>query len=285
MNVTLPTKGKMSVKAVIIYTISIIACIIAVVVVALSYYFGSEELDRLITIGGSNITQEEMDYQLLIASFDDIFQNRLEEYHSDVPIKRNDQNQNVVYTYYTKDETKENGYDLNLNIPYINIDNETIKKYNEEIKQTFEEKAESVLQTENENIIYSVQYQATIENDILSLIIRANLKEGSSPQRLIMQTFNYDLKNNQEITLEDMINYKQLNMDDVESTIKEKITIEQQKVNDLRSLGYNIFERNPEDEMYKIQNSEEFFVKDGNVYIIYAYGNENFTSEMDLVII
>lgn len=285
MNVTLPTKGKMSVKAVIIYTISIIACIIAVVVVALSYYFGSEELDRLITIGGSNITQEEMDYQLLIASFDDIFQNQLEEYHSDVPIKRNDQNQNVVYTYYTKDETKENGYDLNLNIPYINIDNETIKKYNEEIKQTFEEKAESVLQSENENIIYSVQYQATIENDILSLIIRANLKESSSPQRLIMQTFNYDLKNNQEITLEDMINYKQLNMDDVESTIKEKITIEQQKVNDLRSLGYNIFERNPEDEMYKIQNSEEFFVKDGNVYIIYAYGNENFTSEMDLVII
>lgn len=285
MNVTLPTKGKMSVKAVIIYTISIIACIIAVVVVALSYYFGSEELDRLITIGGSNITQEEMDYQLLIASFDDIFQNQLEEYHSDVPIKRNDQNQNVVYTYYTKDETKENSYDLNLNIPYINIDNETIKKYNEEIKQTFEEKAESVLQSENENIIYSVQYQATIENDILSLIIRANLKESSSPQRLIMQTFNYDLKNNQEITLEDMINYKQLNMDDVESTIKEKITIEQQKVNDLRSLGYNIFERNPEDEMYKIQNSEEFFVKDGNVYIIYAYGNENFTSEMDLVII
>ena len=54
---------------------------------------------------------------------------------------------------------------------------------------------------------------------------------------------------------------------------------------DLRSLGYKIFERNPENDMYKIKNSQEFFVKDGNIYIIYAYGNEELTTEMDLVII
>ena len=285
MNVNLPKKAKISVKAVIIYTVSIITCIIAVIIAGLSIYYGSDELDRLITIGGSSLTQADEQYQSLVSNFDDVFQNHLEEYTTDVNIKKIDEGQDLVYTYYAKDENKKNSYDINLNIPYINIDNEIIAAYNEEIKQTYEEKAESTLQTENENIIYTLQYEATIENDILSLIIRANLKEGSSAQRLIIQTFNYDLRNNKEITLEEMINLKQLNVNDVQNRIDQEIKSEHQRVEDLRSLGYGVFERDPENEMYKIENSQEFFVKDGNIYIIYAYGNENITSEMDLVIV
>ena len=285
MNVNLPKKAKVSVKAVIIYTVSIITCIIAVIIAGLSIYYGSDELDRLITIGGSSLTQADEEYQLLVSNFDDIFQNHLEEYRTDVSIQKIDEAQEIVYTYYTKEENKKNSYDMNINIPYINIDNETIAAYNEEIRQTYEEKAESTLQTENENIIYTLQYEATIENDILSLIIRANLKEGSSAQRLIIQTFNYDLRNNKEITLEEMINIKQLNVNDVQNKIDAEITSQHQRVEDLRSLGYGVFERNPENEMYKIENSQDFFVKDGNIYIIYAYGNENMTSEMDLVIV
>ncbi len=285
MNVNLPKKAKVSVKSVIIYTVSIITCIIAIIITGLSIYYGSDELDRLITIGGSTLTQADEEYQLLVSNFDDVFQNQLEGYTTDVNIKKIDEEQDIIYTYYTKDESKKNSYDMNINIPYINIENETIAAYNEEIKQTYEEKAESTLQTENENIIYTLQYEATIENDILSLIIRANLKEGSSAQRLIIQTFNYDLRNNKEITLEEMINLKQLNTNDVQNKINQEIESEHQRVEDLRSLGYSVFERNPEDEMYKIENSQEFFVKDGNIYIIYAYGNENITSEMDLVIV
>ena len=285
MNVNLPKKAKVSVKAVIIYTVSIITCIIAVIIAGLSIYYGSDELDRLITIGGSSLTQADEEYQLLVSNFDDIFQNHLEEYRTDVSIQKIDEAQEIVYTYYTKEENKKNSYDMESNIPYINIDNETIAAYNEEIRQTYEEKAESTLQTENENIIYTLQYEATIENDILSLIIRANLKEGSSAQRLIIQTFNYDLRNNKEITLEEMISLKQLNANDVQNKIDAEITSQHQRVEDLRSLGYGVFERNPENEMYKIENSQDFFVKDGNIYIIYAYGNENMTSEMDLVIV
>ena len=285
MNVNLPKKEKTSTKAIIIYTISIITCIIAIIIVGLAIYYGSDELDRLITVGGSNLTQAEEEYQLLVSNFDDIFQNHIEQYTTDLNIPKIDEEQELVYTYYTKDENKKNSYDLNLNIPYINIDNEVIAEYNEEIKQTYEEKAESILQTENENIIYTLQYEATIENDILSLIIRANLKEGSSAQRLIIQTFNYDLRNNKEITLEELITLKQLNSNDVQNKINQEIEAEHQRVEDLRSLGYSVFERNLDDEMYKIENSQEFFVKDGNIYIIYAYGNENFTTEMDLVIV
>ena len=220
-----------------------------------------------------------------ISNFDDIFQNQLEEYNTDVNIEKIDEGQEIVYTYYTIDEAEENSYDLNLNIPYINIDNETIASYNEEIKETYERKAESTLESENQNIIYTVQYEATIENDILSLIIRANLKEGSSAQRDIIQTFNYDLRNNKEISLEEAIEQKQLDINDVQNKIDEEIALAEQQVEDLRTLGYTIFDRNADDEMYKIENTQEFFIKDGNIYIIYAYGNENLTDAMDLIIV
>lgn len=285
MKVILPKKQKLNEKAIVIYTISIITCIIAIIIVILSFFYGSDELDRLVTIGGSSSTQDDMNYQLLVSNFDNIFQNQLEDYNIDVDVKKKDENQDLIYTYYIKEESKENSYDLHLNIPYINIDNEIIDQYNQEIKETFEDKAENTLKTENRNTIYSVQYEATIENDILSLMIRSDLKEGASAQRVIIQTYNYDLKNNKEVHLEDVITNKQWTVEDVEAKVKDKITTEQQRVQDLISLGYSVFERNPEDEMYKVENSKVFFIKDGNIYIIYAYGNENLTSEMDLVIV
>ena len=285
MKVVLPKKQKLNTKAIVIYTISVITCIIAIIIAGLSVYYGSNELDRLITIGGSSLTQADVDYETLVSNFDNIFQNQLEDYNIEINVKKINQNQDLVYTYYTKEENKENSYDLNLNIPYINIDNEIINKYNQEIKQTYEEKAQNTLQTENENIVYSVQYEATIENDILSLIIRANLKEGSNAQRDIIQTFNYDLRNNKEISLEEAIEQKQLDIKDVQDKIDEEIALAEQQVEDLRTLGYSIFARDADDEMYKIENTQDFFIKDGNIYIIYAYGNENLTDAMDLIIV
>lgn len=283
MNINLPKKEKTNVKLAVIYTISILTCIIAVVMIIISFYVGTEEIDRLIAIGGKT-EDDDMYYQTLEANFDKLFDNEI-KINTGISIDKEDKTKDLVYTYYTKNEEKENSYDVNLNIPYININNEIIKKYNQEIKDTFEVKAESVLKTEGQNIAYTVEYQATVEDDILSIIIRSNLKQASSAQRVIIQTYNFDLKNNKEISLEDIINKKELNIDDVRNRIEEKIKLEQKKVQELKSLGYDVFEPDPEDEMYKIENSKEFFINEGNIYIIYAYGNENFTNEVDMVII
>ena len=137
----------------------------------------------------------------------------------------------------------------------------------------------------NRNIIYTVEYAATVENDILSLIIKSNLKEGSNPQRLIVLTYNYDLKNNKEVSLEETIQRKELKLNDVQNKINTEIKAEQSRVNDLKDLGYSIFERDLNNDMYKVTNTKEYFIKDGNIYIIYAYGNYALTSEMDLIII
>lgn len=285
MNVTLPKKEKTDIKAVIIYTISIISCIIAAIVVAISQYLGTDELERILSVGGSNMTQEDIDEQILISGFDNIFNNQLEQYNLDIDINKKDEEKEIIYTGYENQESKENDYDLDLHIPYINIDDEKIENMNNDIKETFENKAENVLQSENQNVIYTVQYEATIENDILSLIIKSNLKQSTSAQRLIIRTYNYDLKNKKEITLQELINKNGLNENDVQNKIKQEIENEQKKVEDLKSLGYEIFERDLESEIYNIENSDEFFIKDGKIYIIYPYGNNDLTSEMDLVII
>ena len=116
-------------------------------------------------------------------------------------------------------------------------------------------------------------------------MIRSNLKDGSSAQRVIIQTYHFDLKNNKEVTLEDLLKRKGISITDVENKVKQQIATEQKRVEDLKALGYNIFERNVKDEMYLVKNTEQFFIKDGNIYLIYAYGNEALTSELDLIIV
>lgn len=285
MNVVLPKKEKMNKKAVALYIVSILICVLAAIVVACSQYFGPEKLDQMIATNTNKGVQKEVDEELLIAGFDELFTNQIEAYQSSVNIKKIDDSKDIIYPYYQKQEKQENSYDLDICIPFFNIDNEIVKKYNEAIEGDFVKKAESVLESKNSNVIYTVQYVATVEEDILSLMIRSNLKDGSSAQRVIIQTYHFDLKNNKEVTLEDLLNRKSIQIADVENKVKQQIETEQKKVEDLKALGYNIFERNAEDEMYQVKNTDQFFIKDGNIYLIYAYGNEALTSELDLIIV
>lgn len=285
MKVTLPKKEKTDIKAIAIYTIAIISCIIAVVIVCITQFLGKNRLEEILSIGSSGTSKQEIDEQALIAEFDNIFNNNLEKSGFSVNIEKQEEDKDIIYTYYNKTESKKNHYELNLQVPYINIDNEIINQYNNEIKETFQKKAEKVLETQNKNIVYTVKYQAIIEENILSLIIKSELKEGTSAQRQIIKTYNYDLINNKEIKLEEMISRKGLRKEEVQRKIRDRIKIEEKKVEDLKNLGYNIFERNSEDEQYNIENTKEFFIKNQRIYIIYPYGNESLTTEMDVVVI
>lgn len=285
MKVTLPKKEKTDTKAIAIYTIAIISCIIAVVIVCITQFLGKNRLEEILSIGSSGTSKQEIDEQALIAEFDNIFNNNLEKSGFSVNIEKQEEDKDIIYTYYNKTESKKSHYELNLQVPYINIDNEIINQYNNEIKETFQKKAEKVLETQNKNIVYTVKYQAIIEENILSLIIKSELKEGTSAQRQIIKTYNYDLINNKEIKLEEMISRKGLRKEEVQRKIRDRIKIEEKKVEDLKNLGYNIFERNSEDEQYNIENTKEFFIKNQRIYIIYPYGNESLTTEMDVVVI
>lgn len=285
MNVTLPEEEKISKKRVIIYAVAIAICVIALIVAVCVQILGNDITNKIFGVSQIKSKTEEEE-QTLKANFDNLFLNSLEitgDINAD--IKKQDESKDYVVTTYEKKETVSGKYEMSVFIPYINIDNETINQYNNEIKEIFQDKAESILETEGQNVLYTVDYQGYIENSILTVIIKSSLKQGASAQQLIVQTYNYDLVNNKEITLNDEIDMLALNKTAVQNKIRSEIKAEQDKAEALQELGYEIYNRDSESDYYSIDNSNIFFVHDQNLYIIYPYGNDALTSEMDIVIV
>ena len=282
MNVTLPEKNKINKRRIIIYSIAIFACILAIVVVIGIQILGNDVVDNF--FGVSKITKKtEEEENRLKANFDTLFQNQLEN-NSSCEVKKIDKNKDIVYTNYENTDKSANNYEMNVKLPYINIKNQSVQDYNENIKNIFQAKAEEVLKSTNSNVIYTVKYEAYIENNILSLIIYSDLKQDASAQRIIIQTFNFNLETNKELTLEDIIKIYELDEKTVQDKIDNEIKTEEKKAEDLKALGYNVFTRDTKSDMYKIKNATEFFVHNNNLYIIYAYGNDKLTSERDIVV-
>lgn len=285
MKVVLPEKKVLSKKQLIIYISIMVVCVISVIIAFYVQFYARIDIGKLLGFDSEselgNKTEEQT--ELLKSEFDQIFTNSIENEEGQYN-KKIESDKLLVYTKTEKKESKLNCYDVEVHIPYINIDNEIIENYNKEIED-FVNKTNSVLESQNKNTIYTVEYVANVQNDILSLMIRSNLKEGSSAQRVIIQTYNYDLRNNKEISLEEALKIEDINLNEIQTKIKDEIEVEQKKVEDLKNLGYNIYSRDVMSDMYNIENSKEFYMTDNTLYIIYPYGNETFTSEMDLIVI
>ena len=217
--------------------------------------------------------------------FETIFENKVNYLENNsYKISKLESNKEIIYTGYKNNETKLNDYELKVNIPYININNDTIEEFNSQIKDIFEKKAKSIINTQSNNVIYTVDYSAYVANNILSLVVRSTLKEGMNPQRDIIQTYNYDLTNQKEYTIDDMLNTKGITKKEANQKIREEIKSQQEKSDELDKLGYQTYKRDYTSDTYNINNVTEYFMgKDNALYIIYAYGNENNTNEIDVV--
>ena len=282
MNLELPQKTKLSKKRIAIFATIISICIISITVVIGVQILGNDVVDNIFGINKITKRSEEEEASLK-SNFENIFNNQLEE-KDEYKISKINRSKNTVYTNYTKEE-KNDKIEVNVNIPYINIQNNEVESFNKEIANTFAGKAEEVLKTTEEKIVYIVKYKAYIENNILSVMIYSDLKQNTSAQRVIVQTFNFDLKENKKMSLEDILNSYELDINEVQNKINTDIKKEQKKSEDLISLGYNVFSRNINSKIYKIENISEYFVYNNNIYIVFAYGNDRITSEKDIVII
>ena len=287
MNVVLPEKNRIKKRQLVIYISIIIICIISVIIAFYVQFYTRIDIAKFIGIsqkdGLGSKTEEQQ--QTIKSEFNTIFNNTITNDNDTNNSKKEEADKKIVYTKYEKKETKLNSYDLEVHIPHINISGEVVEKYNQEIENIFVDMAKKVLQSENNNVIYTVEYVANIQDDILSVMIKSNLKEGSKAQKVIIQTYNYDIRNNKEITLAEVLKIEQLNENDVQNKIKADIQTEQKKAQDLKSLGYNIYSRDINSDIYSIEKSTEFYFTGNTLYIIYAYGNQMATSEMDIVIL
>ena len=90
---------------------------------------------------------------------------------------------------------------------------------------------------------------------------------------------------NKEITINEVLEKRNINIENANNKIKDEVNNSQEQNIKLSELGYNVNIRDTNSDVYKIQNAKEFFIgENGYLYIIYPYGNDEFTSEMDVII-
>ena len=282
MNVVIEDENKKNKKMKIFYIGIISICIIAIVVAIVIQVVKGNDASAAAKL--PQLTENQKDQHK--EEFEKIFENKVNYLENNsYKISKLETNKEIVYIGYQNNESKLNDYELNVNIPYININNDTIEEFNTQIKDIFEKKAKSIINTQNNNVIYTVEYSAYISNNILSLVVKSTLKEGMNPQRDIIQTYNYDLTNQKKYKIDDMLNAKGITKKEANQKIKEEIKTQQERTEELEKLGYPTYKRDYTSDIYNINNVTEYFIgKDNALYIIYAYGNENNTNEMDVVI-
>ena len=252
-----------------IFIVSIIA--ICVISINLAVFFQitqksteNEELDEIV-----------IDAAALTENFNNIFDNGINYQNNNINVQKIDNTKELVYTNYMNQEKKENLYDINVNIPKININNEEANRINTEINNLFYNKVNGVLTT-NVYTMYGVKYKVYVNDNILSLVISATLKEGENAQRVIIKTYNYNLDTNQQLDINNILEYRKISSQEVQKEINRTREIASENVKVYTNLGNNKYVRDQKDDMSKLENAKVYFIGENKViYIIYPYGNLN----------
>lgn len=226
-------------------------------------------------------TQEEIKSQLNSLFTNEIISNDYDETN----LQKRDASKGIVYSAYDI-QKQEGNYELDVHLPVINIKDSVATDFNKMTQSIFANKASDILNNKyTEKVIYSVDYISYVNDNILSLVIKSTLKQGNNPQRVIIQAYNYNLETGEKVQLVDVLAKRNIIQSDCQNKIHEIVTKAQEEAQVLVQSGYTVYNRNLSDSMYQISNISTFFLgKNEELYIIFAYGNQNFTSEMDVVL-
>ncbi len=227
----------------------------------------------------------EANYEDLKNNFDTIFTNTVNKEGAINVENANVNYDELIETKYNVNEKKETKYSIVAKIPLFKKETETTKKINQEIFNTFGGKIVDIITNSNTDTIYNLGYVGYINDNILSLVIKCTLKEGTKAQRTIIQTYNYNIDEDRIVTLDEIMQKRNLDKGKVQNQITQEITKLSKQNASFANQGYNVYVRNPNDDIYKVENTPNFFLgKNKTLYLVYAYGNNDYTSETDLVI-
>lgn len=232
-------------------------------------------------------TIEEKTQEELKKDFANLFNNVVDFNDYDTSkIKKINDTKEIVYTVYESQATEENKYELDVHIPVININGDVVTGFNNVTQKLFANKTTEILEGVKNYTIYSIDYTGFINNDILSVIIRSTLKEGSNAQRTIVETYNYNLVTEKEVSIYDALEQREKTTNDLTAKINTEITQAIKEANKIQLTGFETYRRDINSDVYQIENISTFFIgPDEKLYVVFAYGNNNFTSEMDIIII
>ena len=267
----------------IIYAVIIIFCVVAIGLGVYAQFFTNEPIQDVygndISAGGNIITHQDVNQ-----AFIDLFTNEFYSNYNDTNITKIDDTKELVYTFYEDNQNVSGKYSMNIHIPVINIQSDVVTGFNNLTQSIFVDKINSVMAGTEVYTIYNLDYIAYVNNNLLSVAIKATIKEGDNPQRVIVQTYNYDLEANQAVTLKEVLEDRDIDETVVENRIRTVVQNASNDADKMAESGYKVYQRNVNDEMYQIDNITNFIEgPNGELYIIFAYGNNNYTSEMDII--
>lgn len=268
-----------------------IICVIAIILGVYYQIFSKKVINenQLNTI--TNTIEEEVtadDPKDLLLEFNKLFTNNFDAqgYETDTITKiAGLEEKDVIYTIYDIKEEKSEQYQVDIKLPVFNISSDVATEFNNTTQTIFADKASNVLSGTNQYTIYNVEYTAYLNENILSLVIKSTLKEGNSAQRIIVQTYNYDIETGKRVTLNDILEINDIKENDVNKKIEKQVKEANKQAETISgAIGQTVYKRDLNNAMYLAENVSNFFVgQNGQIYIIYAYGNNNATSEIDII--
>lgn len=272
----------------IMYIVIGVICAIAIIIGIYVQFFVREEDKNNLIMPDLNIIDEEVPEKTneeIKTQFLSLFDNNFTSgtYNTNNIVKL-DNTKELVYTVHEIKKQTEN-YEVDIYLPAINISGEVPTKFNDITQTIFANKASEILYgTGVEKTIYSVYYTAHIVGNILSVAIQSNLKVGNNPQRVIVQTYNYNLETGEEAKFTDVLSNKNIVQSEAHNKILEVVKKGKDDAQKLSQSGYTVYSRDLSNSMYQIANITTYFLgEDNDLYVIFPYGNNNYTSEMDVV--
>ena len=158
---------KISLRTFCFILISVV-CVFAVVM-ALYVQFGVKEPEPTNTLPNPIGMEEEN--KNLAEKFKTQFENRLDYQNSGVNtlgVTKKDGSKDIIYTVVETKRVVENRYDIDLKVPIINISNNTsVEQFNKKIQSLFVDKANDIMKNATQNTIYSIDYMAYVNTNIL----------------------------------------------------------------------------------------------------------------------
>ena len=275
-------------NAVIFFIVLFLICVVSICLGIYSHFFYRyAETDPLmlgIHIGSKKTAQE---YAELKANFSKIFTNQLHSFEDSdqIDVDKIENGKSLVYKGYSIENEDENYYQVNIDLPIININNNKIKQINKEIKEDYYDKANNIMRTAKSYTVYKVSYAAYINEGVLSIVIRETYKAGNKAETVVVRTINYSIPDERELSLNDLIKLKKTDKETVQKNIDDTIEIEYNNALAIEKEFGSTYKRDLNNEIYKVDNAISYFLtNDGYVYIIYAYGEYADTNEIDIVI-
>lgn len=278
-------------KRKIMYIVIIIVCILAIILGVYYQIFADKVITENMVSEPENIVDnnDADNPEDLLKEFNNLFNNTFNKQGYDTSnIKRFQslENEDIVYKAYDVKQEVDGKYSLDIKLPAFNIDNQEVPAgYNSKTQSIFANKVTSIVTGANQYTIYNIDYVAYINDGILSLVIKSTLKEGSNPQRNIVLSYNYNIETGESVSLDEVLEKYNISKNDVNKKINTQVKEASKQAEKIsEATGQNVYKRDLTNAMYLTENVSNFLVgKDGQIYIIYAYGNNSLTSEIDII--